>query len=104
MSAIETQLTLAGALITVWLSFLVASTLWLFRRALRRGRQELRVISRKFPLRDRRAIVNGVGALATLSWLAMAVLFVGPLLLTIGPLLLAIAGLDLTFHIVRAGP
>jgi ABC-type Fe3+ transport system permease subunit len=103
MSDVEVLLTLAGAVITVWLSLFVGAFIWLGRRAVRRGRRELHVIAQAVRLRTRRAIVNGIGALLALVWLLVSVLFVAPLLVTIGPLLLAIAGLDLTAHIVRLG-
>jgi hypothetical protein len=104
MSDAELLLTLAGALITVWLSLLVAASIWLGRRTVRRARREISVIVQALRLRTRRAVVNGLGALATLSWLVALALFAAPLLLTVGPLLLAIAGLDLTAHIVKVGP
>ena len=103
MSDVEVLLTLAGALITVWLSLLVAGLIWLGRRAVGRARLECAVVVRAFRLRTRRALLDGLGALATLGWLLVAVFVAAPFLLTIGPLLLTIAGLDLTAHIVKVG-
>lgn len=99
----DVELTLAGALITVWLSLLVAASIWLGRRTVRRARREMSVIVEAARLRSRQAIINGLGALATLSCLAAFALFAVPLLLAVGPLLLAIAGLDLTAHIIKVG-
>lgn len=45
MSDVEVLLTLAGAVITVWLSLLVAALLWLGRRTAGRVRHEIGVVS-----------------------------------------------------------
>jgi len=104
VNSVELLLTLAGALINVWLSLLVAALIWLGRRTACRARHEITVVVQASRLRTRRAIVDGLGALATLSWLVVFVLSAAPLLITVGPLLLAIAGLDLTAHLVKVGP
>lgn len=94
---------LAGAVVTVWLSLLVAALIWLGRKTVRRAQREIGVILQAWRLRTRRAIVNGCGALITLSWLAAVALLAAPLLVVVGPLLIAIAGLELTAHIVTVG-
>jgi ABC-type Fe3+ transport system permease subunit len=104
MSDVEIFLALAAALTAVWLGLLVAILLWLGRRMAARVRDEFVVIIRGLRLRTKTALLDGVGAFATLSWLLAAALAALPLLLILGPLLLAIAGLDLTAHIVKVGP
>jgi hypothetical protein len=103
MSDAEVFLTLAGALITVWLSLMIAGLIWVGRRAVDRARYETRIVVQAVRLRTRRALVDGVGAVATLSWMLATALIAVPLLLTVGPLFLAIAGLDLAAHIVKVG-
>jgi ABC-type Fe3+ transport system permease subunit len=103
VTAADVVLAFAGALIACWLSLFVAALVWLCRRVARRARRELNVIARAAHLRTRRAIVDGVDAVAVLCWLLVAVLGVAPFALTVGPLVLAVAGLDLTFHLVKVG-
>jgi hypothetical protein len=103
VSDAEVQLTLAGALITVWLSLLVAGLIWFGRRTIARARHECRVVVRAARLKTRRALIDGLGALATLSWMVVAAAAAAPLLLAVAPALLAIAGLDLTAHVVKVG-
>jgi ABC-type Fe3+ transport system permease subunit len=103
MSKPELLLTLAGSLIAVWLGLLVACLVWLGRRMATRGRREVHVVSRAARLRTRRALIDGIGAVAALCWLVAAALATVPLLLIVAPLLLTITGLDLTAHIVNFG-
>jgi hypothetical protein len=100
---VELTLTLAGALITVWLSLLVAGLIWLARRALSRARREIGVLAQALQIRTTQSLVDSLGALGRLGWLLAAVLIATPfLVVTVGPLLLAIAGLDV--HMVRVEP